>query len=277
MTNNSALSTIVGLIVAIAVIGGVYYYATEPDNSVVAPTYNTTNNVVPTPNPASPTPEPTPNPSPTPSSPVVKTENTSFVSQSSVIMNGVVNPSGAQTSYWYEYGETQNLGKVAGTQLLGGGYANHSAPTLVTGLKANTIYYFRINAQNSYGQVSGGILNFKTNTDVAVPHLSPSIATNSISNISATTATVHGSINPNSSATNYWVEYGININLSNTTTIQTLGSNAANTSVAIDLLNLNPNTRYYYRINAQNEFGITNGRIQNFLTKKAPAATPNNR
>src|SRR5258706_5367646 len=118
---NNQTKTIVTVLVAIAIIGGFYYWATnKPGTPVPTSTY---------------TPPPTTTTQKKPGAPIVTTRPASYVSQSAAVFNGEVGPNGAQTSYWYEYGQSQSLGSVAGSQLVGAGYGTYTAPTYVAGLK----------------------------------------------------------------------------------------------------------------------------------------------
>jgi hypothetical protein len=79
-----------------------------------------------------------------PDAPVVVTGTNPAVSSSTAIVTGQVKPNGAFTTYWFEYGETTALGSRTVSQQIGSGYALLSTPAFITGLKANTLYYFRL-------------------------------------------------------------------------------------------------------------------------------------
>ena len=188
-------------------------------------------------------------------------------------MNGTVKPNGAFTSYWFEYGSTSALGSKTTTQSIGSGYPSIQAPAYVTGLAANTTYYYRLVAQNSYGKVAGVEYTFKTTQGVPPPRGSaPSPVTLSASGISRTTANISGTVNPDGSATQYWFEYGKTQDLGSTIGFISAGDGTAKVPVSASISNLDAATTYYFRVNAQNQFGTITGAIVSFKTS-GPAAT----
>ncbi len=67
----------------------------------------------------------------------------------------------AQSTGWFEYGETASLGRTTASSAIGN---SSSAPfsNLLSNLKANTKYYCRAVMQNQYGIVKGDIVSFTT-------------------------------------------------------------------------------------------------------------------
>jgi len=66
-----------------------------------------------------------------------------------------------------------------------------------------TTYYFRLNAQNSFGTTNGSILNFKTSgppLTVSVPVVTTQVA----GAVATTTATLRGTVNPVGAQTTYY-------------------------------------------------------------------------
>ncbi len=256
-TKSSAGSIIAVLLVAAALIGGIYYLATQKAEQ---------------PSPTSTgTPPASTKPTPVSGEPVAKTNPASTISQSTALLNGEVNPNGAQTSFWYEYGLNETLGSRTVIQLLGSGYVTLSAPAVVTGLQPSTTYYFRVGAQNRNGVSYGNILTFNTTTSVA-PKIGnpPTTQTTSATNIAETRAVINGVINPRGYQTYYWFEYGKAPSLGNVTSVISAGSGTGNVGVSAPLSNLESNTTYYYRLNAQNVWGTVNGTILAFTTSMSP-------
>ena len=99
---------------------------------------------------ASPTPTPTPTPAQTPTpTPVVTTNPATNVAAFSATLNGSVNPRGATTMVYFQYGLTTGYGSTTPMQTQNGNTLGPSAPTSA-GLLANRTYHFRIVAQNSW-------------------------------------------------------------------------------------------------------------------------------
>ena len=86
-----------------------------------------------------------------PLKPVVETEAVTDVSSKSAILHGIVNPKGGETTYYFEYGKDESYGlitpnpqKILGTNLI-------PVELSVSKLDANTIYHYRIVAENQSG------------------------------------------------------------------------------------------------------------------------------
>jgi len=197
------------------------------------------------------------------SAPSVSTNSATSISQTSATLNGSVNPNGASTNAWFEYGTTYSLGSQTSSQSVGSGTSNTSTNYSVSGLSNNTTYYFRAVAQNNYGTAYGSILSFTTTGNVGS---APSVSTNSATSISQTSATLNGSVNPNGASTNAWFEYGTTYSLGSQTSSQSVGSGTSNTSTNYSVSGLSNNTTYYFRAVAQNNYGTAYGSILSFTT-----------
>jgi len=206
------------------------------------------------------------------SAPGVATDAKVSPSNSTAVVTGKVTPNGAQTSYWYEYGTTEALGQKTAAQAIGSGFTPIASPGYITGLQANTSYFFRLSARNSFGTVNGPTFSFKTNNNPPGQGTPPSATTNGASAITRSSATVSAEINPHSSATTYWFEYGQTSDFGQISSFQSAGSGSASTGVSASLSGLNPQTKYFFRVDAQNQYGTVNGATQSFTTS-GPAAT----
>jgi hypothetical protein len=70
-------------------------------------------------------------------------------------LNGVVNPNGVETKYYFQYGTTISYGKETAAVSAGAGTANLNESKAITGLTAKTTYHFRIVATNANGTTDG--------------------------------------------------------------------------------------------------------------------------
>jgi phosphodiesterase/alkaline phosphatase D-like protein len=212
----------------------------------------------------------------TPGAPVTKTNQNAGTADTAVALAGSIVPNGASTDYWYEYGTTANFGSKTGNQTVGSGFAQLDAPAYISGLSKDTTYYFRLVAQNTYGQSAGTAYTFHTAIGTPAPVGSaPTVKTLAVSGITQTSANASGEVTPNRSATKYWFEYGQSTGLGQVTSVQSVGSGSTKLAASLPLANLTPGTTYYVRLNAQNDFGTVNGGMVNFKTTgTAPSATP---
>jgi hypothetical protein len=94
---------IVGILVAILVIGGGFYLLKNKPAEPVTPTTNTNTNTTPPDNTA--TTPPVTVPPLTLGTPVVETSSQVGVSNSTALVTGQVKPNGVPTTYCFDYGE----------------------------------------------------------------------------------------------------------------------------------------------------------------------------
>jgi hypothetical protein len=204
--------------------------------------------------------------------PIVVTNASVAPSDTTAVVSGKVTPNGATTNYWYEYGNTSTLGSKTSNQSIGSGYIAISAPAYITGLTKNTTYYFRLVAENSMGRIVGAQYSFQTTNGVAAPIGGvPTVKTLAANTISQASATLHGEITPNRAATEYWFEYGKTTSLGATTNFASAGSGTGIVSASTAINNLEAGTTYYFRLNAQNQFGTVLGPVLSFKTSGTAA------
>jgi phosphodiesterase/alkaline phosphatase D-like protein len=181
-----------------------------------------------------------------------------------------VTPNGAETSYWFEYGESTDLGSITAFHSTGNGTTPAAVSVALAGLKPLTKYYVRVNAQNQFGTTNGAIVSFSTTGPAAA--LAPTAATRAATNISTSTALLHGMVNPRGALTTYWFEYSsdslLGTLLKRATTHVSAGSATGQTSVTATTTGLVADTKYYFRIIAESSAGSVMGDIQSFTTKK---------
>lgn len=96
------------------------------------------------------------------SAPSVSTGKVSAVSFGSATLRGSVDPKGADTSYYFQYGLTKSYGLQ--TTILGAGAGTHTVSVAigVTGLQPLTVYHFRLVAVNASGPTIGADKGFLT-------------------------------------------------------------------------------------------------------------------
>jgi hypothetical protein len=263
-------AAIIGGAVVIVLIGGLIYYTVNNNtSSAPAPATSTTVNTT-TDNTGQTT---TPVAAAQPSAPAVATNGSVFPFNTTAVVSGTVVPNGSFTSYWFTYGATAQMTSRTATQLVGSGYTAIITPAYIAGLATDTTYYFSLVAQNQYGTVSGAQYTFQTTHNATPPVGSmPTLQSLAANGISRTAANLNGAVTPNQSSTQYWFEYGTTQNLGQITSFASVGSGTAKVSAASSLSNLTPATTYYFRLDAQNEFGTVNGAILHFTTAGPPVS-----
>jgi hypothetical protein len=84
--------------------------------------------------------------------PIVETKPATTIRGTLAYLNGVVNPNGAETKDYFEYGTTTSYGSKSREQTT---TVEKKPSILVEGLSTNTTYHFRMVATNSYGTSYG--------------------------------------------------------------------------------------------------------------------------
>lgn len=194
-------------------------------------------------------------------SPAVSSPAATSVTNSSAVLNAVVNPKGLSTTAFFEYSKDPGLATSTPTtiQLLGSGSADNLVTQSITGLDQGATYYFRVKATNSAGTNVGQIVPFNT-----LPL--PVATTNPATSKTTSGATLNAIVNPNGRATNAWFEYGTTSSLGSVLDNASRGSGTDNVTISAALTGLPPATQYFYRIVAVNSVGTSVGSTLNFIT-----------
>jgi uncharacterized protein (TIGR02145 family) len=136
-----------------------------------------------------------------------------------------------------------------------------SFTSTITGLDPNTTYYVRAYATNSAGTAYGSFISFKTLGD------KPDVASPDATEILMTSATLNGSVNPNSLLTTVTFEYGLTTDYGFTSTaLESPLSGDSYESVTTALTGLNPGTTYHIKIKVTNDLGTKYSDDMTFTT-----------
>jgi hypothetical protein len=148
---------------------------------------------------------------------------------------------------------------VAGYQNLNVG---NTLSRTVTGLSANTPYYFRVRAYN--GNATSGNSNVVSVTTLP-PTGRPVVITNPATSIIGNSARLNGTVDPHGLITIVYFQYGRTISYGSRTPNQTkTGNNYQN--VTANISGLAAHTIYHFRAVASNASGIRYGGDKTFST-----------
>jgi hypothetical protein len=131
----------------------------------------------------------------------------------------------------------------------------------ITSLSANTVYHFRIVATNSSGTTYGGDRTFTTLS----PTGPPIVTTNPATNVTSSSATLNGSLDPHGLTTTVYFQYGTTTTYGHTTPMQTQTGNTFR-NISANITSLSANTVYHFRIVATNSAGTRFGSDRTFTT-----------
>jgi phospholipase C len=129
----------------------------------------------------------------------------------------------------------------------------------INGLTSGTRYYFRVVATNAVGITNGDVLSF-------APTTGPRVAAQPASNITSTSVTLSGTVNPAGSSTTAWWEYGVNGALDHSTNPVDMGAGKVKLPTSVNLSGLTPATSYSFRLVAANGVGQNTSDILTFTT-----------
>jgi hypothetical protein len=201
--------------------------------------------------------------------PTVVTAPVSGVGAGSVTLHGTIDPGGVSSSYHFEWGTDTSYGTSTPVTDAGSGSGAVSVSAAVSGLRPNTGYHYRIVGANGAGSITGDDQAFTTAT------IAPTVdGTPLVTEITPTSANVHGTVNPGHSDTTFYVQYGTDTTYGTATTPASAGGADAPGPVAASLTGLVPGTVYHYRIVADNGTGgPQHGVDGSFVTAPAAPAT----
>jgi N-acetylneuraminic acid mutarotase len=203
---------------------------------------------------------PTPTPTPTPGPPIVTTILANYVASFSARLQGTVNPLGLTTNVYFQYGTTTNYGSVTPNRVRGGNTTQYIFAN-IPGLSASTTYHFRIVAMNADGTSYGADRTFTTLPATGRPVAVTSPATN----VTSSSATLNGIVDPHGLATSVYFQYGTTFCYGVNTPAQ---SHSGNTylNISANVSALSPSTTYHFRIVATNQHGTRYGADRTFTT-----------
>jgi hypothetical protein len=198
--------------------------------------------------------------------PSATTGPTTSVGGTTATVTGSVDPGGASTSWYVEYGTSTSYGARTAAANAGSGTSATSVSSNLSGLAPGTTYHYRIVATSSAGTSRGGDAVFTT----LVP---PVVSTESASSVTASSATLNGSVDPNGRATTYYFDYGTSTGYGARTATRSAGSSTSAQHASIGVSGLEAGRTYHFRLVATSDAGTSTGKDFTFATKTAPAVS----
>src|SRR5262245_1960596 len=192
--------------------------------------------------------------------PVAITNPASYIASYSARLNGSVDPHGLTTTVYFQYGTTISYGLTTAIQSKTGN-TYQSVVATIGDLTASTTYHFRIVATNSAGTVYGSDTTFTTLSATGLPV----VITNPATNVTSSSVTLNGSVDPHGLTTNVHFQYGTTNSYGHHTANQSKTGNAYQ-NVAANISGLSASTTYHFRIVATNSAGTRYGGDRTFTT-----------
>ena len=203
------------------------------------------------------------------SSPTVATRPAVAVTDTTAVLQSVVNPNGNQTSYAFKYGVTSAFGQTTISRSAGHGTEPVLGELTIRGLTPGTIYYFQVEALNKSGAAFGITRTFKTTGNPPAQAV-----TGQAVNVGKYQATPTGSIDPEGAATNWLIQYGLTTSYGVQTFGQTLAPLNTSLPVSVQLSGLAPGKLFHYRLVALHGDIVSYGADATFFTFPSFRRTP---
>ncbi len=217
---------------------------------------------------------------PTPPVAIVGEPSASFIGASSAVLSASLNPEHASTHYHFEYERCNGAGECAAPQATlteeSSQYGVIGTTQELTGLQPQTTYRYWLVADNEHeeaGKPQGGQA---TGTEGSLTTGSlpvPLAATGFASAVTATSASIAGTVDPDGQPATYRFELGVYAGGATRFGIVFSGSAGAGTTPVTETLGLTglqPGTTYAYRIGIASGYGTQTGEMALFTTSGIP-------
>jgi hypothetical protein len=126
---------------------------------------------------------------------------------------------------------------------------------------------------NEFVGTYGGSYPWSTRIASFVFSNTPIIASLPATNITGTTATLNGTVNPNTLATDYHFNWGATTSYGNVTTTTSAGSGSTSAAVNAGITGLTPGSTYHFQLIATNTDGTASGSDLIFIAGQAEVTT----
>lgn len=163
---------------------------------------------------------------------------------STATLQGTVNPDGYGTTYQWKWGTTTSYGSSTTAVSVGAGTSDIDESHDLTGLAADTEYYYELTATNTDG-TSNATGNFTTPSS-ASGGCTQQATTEAATLVGSESAQLNGVVNPEGNAATYHFAYGPAGDVSNHTATESAGSGSSNEDVSATITGLATSTAYYF-------------------------------
>jgi hypothetical protein len=201
--------------------------------------------------------------------PIVTTLTATDISTTAATINGTVNANDLATTVTFEYGTSTSYGTAdTAYQSPATGDSISNVSYMIADLTPGTTYHFRVRAENSHGTVYGSDVEFTTS---ASSSKAPEVQTLAATNISATGATLNGTVNAKGLNTTVKFTYTIagghgRYTSGSVTAVQSPVAGDSIIHVSANACCFNSGTTHNFRVWATNAYGTVSGSALSFKT-----------
>ncbi|MGN6799538.1 MAG: hypothetical protein ACTHKS_15465 [Gaiellaceae bacterium] len=197
--------------------------------------------------------------------PTATTGPATAIGATTATVTGGVVPGGQATTWYIQYGTTTAYGSQTAKANAGSGTVSVNITSNLASLKPGSTYHYRVVASNTAGTAHGSDAVFTTLTP-------PGATTGAATAIGSTSATLNGTVDPNSRDTTFYFEYGTTTSYGTKTASKSAGSGSSPQNETAGISGLQVGKTYHFRIVATSDAGTTTGSDATFTTSSAPVA-----
>jgi phosphodiesterase/alkaline phosphatase D-like protein len=207
---------------------------------------------------------------------VIESTEKESIGHTSATLTAEIDPGGFATHYHFEYGPTESYGTSVPIPdgEIAAGFYEESVRAELTHLEIGATYHFRVVATNadSPTPIDGPDTTFTT--------LPPArIDSESVTNVTTSSATLTAQIDPLGEATTYHFEYGLSASYGTSAPVPDgeIAAGSADVGVSAPIAGLQSDTVYHYRVVTHNSIGDEKGVDRVFRTGGSPPGLPDGR
>jgi hypothetical protein len=199
--------------------------------------------------------------------PSVSTGPVTTVAPTSAGVSGGVNPNGVATTWFVEYGTSTSYGTKTSSTSAGSGTSTQGVTATLTSLKAGTTYHYRFVATSTAGTSHGA-------DGIVMTSSTPAAVTGGASNVTSSSATLSGTVDPSGRPTTSFFEYGTSTSYGHKTSVANDGLGTDPVGVSATVTGLSAGHTYHFRLVATSDAGTSHGADQSFVASSPPSVTP---
>jgi hypothetical protein len=203
-----------------------------------------------------------------PCTPTSTTGTANAITRTGATLDGLVSDNGALTTVNFEYGLDPAYGSAAAGGTVAAGAGSTAVAAAITGLSCNTVYHFRVTAQNVSGITNGNDATFSTSACI------PTVTTSAISSIRRTSATGGGAVEDAGGAAITQKGVCWSTMIDPTTADSCTDDTASGDPYTSSITGLTLGTTYYARAYAVNSSGTGYGANTFFTTVNTAPTVP---
>ncbi|HEV2392933.1 MAG TPA: leucine-rich repeat protein [Verrucomicrobiae bacterium] len=206
--------------------------------------------------------------------PTITVDPASQVISTAATVTGTVNPNGVPAAFSLQWGLTSDYGSATFFYPIAAVMTPTNVTARMTNLTPSTTYHYRLMATNSGGTGYSADMTVTTTNGPAPGSQPPTVTANAATDITAISATITGTVNPNGLQAGCSIWWGTTTAYDHYQGLADMPAGSAPVPVSTTLSGLAPNTTYHYQLLATNSAGQGTSPDMTFTTMNGPPPPP---